>query len=58
MSWWMESRICWLAIGLMVVPTSLPGPAPIATAPLNVLTNPMPSDGQPHLSAGPFAAVR
>ena len=32
MSWWMESRICWLAIGLMAVPTSLPGPAPIATA--------------------------
>ena len=32
MPWWVESRVCWLAIAFAAVPAALPAPAPAATA--------------------------
>ena len=31
MTWWAESRVCWLAIALAAVPVALPAPSAIAT---------------------------
>ena len=32
MTWWMEIRICWLAIGLAAIPVALHAPAAVAAA--------------------------